>query len=657
MHRKLKMLDPTPKLSRLFTRRKARYRYTKLQKNQIRLLQLEPGTREDPIICNLQIVDLLAYDDLGANSSISGFEEYEAISYVWGNSNYTIEIDCDGRRAYVTQSLADALQALRHEATVRILWADALCINQKDIGEREEQVKLMGLIYWKARCVRIWLGHDDDVEDMYRAKHIIPVIRYLADVHMKAVGTTGEQYDAYCNIRFTEPADITKAQWTALHRLLARPWFQRVWVVQELGLGRAAVFHCGQERFNKTELTDFTTMLRHVKKGSKEPPLLDLQMIHLGNDYWRSCLAGTRLELGSDPKEAETFFDILSRARGLNCTDRRDSVYAFLGHPSAFKQQRLDVEPYKWYPRNYYYSRATIVAPNYKNSNTYLRLYHQLAIAAIDNFDLGLDVIAHVAHTWESIQSDYPSWVPRWDIDGKDFIATKTCYTASGFRPSLRVELGLTKRKGLFSQASFWGLRLDTVRCVRHIPVTEYLAECLDVMALLLSDAPKLRRPNAIPIPNSLVYPYEEPFVLAFASTMTAGLTSTWELSCQPTDKNPDQHVRDFHAYYRRENALDISVLSEDDLEHASYFETNVRRAARNRLMYITNDGRLGLGPPITEGSDQVWIPVGAKMPVILRPYDNGMFKIIGQTYVHGVMRGEAFTEKNRDNIEKVTLF
>ncbi|KAJ4983509.1 heterokaryon incompatibility protein [Stagonosporopsis vannaccii] len=645
-------------LSRLLKRQKAHCRYDKLEKGQIRLLKLQPGCGSNRLVCTLQTVDLLAYDDISATSSITDFERYEALSYVWGDAHLTTEIDCDGQKMHVTKNLADALQAFRHESLVRILWADALCINQRDTREREQQVKLMGLIYWKAFCVRVWLGEDDVDEDVHRARHAIRVIKELAHIHLTAIGSTAEEYQVYRDRVFEEPDHIDESDWTSLDFLLNRPWFQRVWVVQELGLARNAVFHCGERYFTRNELQDFMAVLNKSRLYLTAQHNVNIQMLRLGNDYWRSCWGNTRLELGSDPKEAETFLDILGRARGLSCTDPRDSVYAFLGHPSAFKRQMLDIEPYHWYPRNYYCGRKTIVAPNYRKSNTYLKLYQELAIAAITDVNLGLNLLSHVSHTEDTISSDYPSWVPRWDATGlTGFIGCDVYFAASGNFSSATFELSHYSRNGLPDQVSFRGWRLDTIRCVRGIPVTEHLAECLDVMALLLSDAPKMRRPNAIPIPKLLTYPYEEPFVMAFASTMTAGLTSSWEKPCEPSDEHPHQHVRNFHAYYRHEHSLDVSSLSDAELDCVRHFALDVRSAASRRVLFITHDGRLGLGPPVMQGSDQIWIPVGAKMPIILRPYEDGRFKVVGQTYVDGVMRGEAVADKDLSTAEKVVCF
>lgn len=541
-----------------------------------------------------------------------------------------------------------------------MLWADALCINQEDLKERAEQVKLMGLVYWKARRVRIWLGRDDDKEGLHCARHAIEVIKRLSSIHSAASGTTAEDYQAYKNIKFREPETITDTEWTAINRMLDRPWFARVWVVQELGLARDAVFHCGDECFTRADLQEFTSLLNRSNMRLIKPHNLNLQMLHLGQDYWRSCWGNTRLELGSDPKEAETFFDILARARGLSCTDPRDTVYAFLGHPSAFKKQMLDIDPYHWYPRNYYEKRSTIVAPDYRDtkSNSHLKVYHHLACAAIGKDGFGPNVLSHVGHNGATIEAEYPSWMPRWDLYNQTTFAGSGIYfAASGSHSGSSFRLSSSRGKGLADQLSFKALRLDSIRCVRRVPVQDYLEESLDLMALLLSDAPIMRRPNAIPIPKYLKYPYEEPFVLAFASTMTAGLTSAWNMPSEPADDFPKQHVRNFHAYYRRQERPGSSTISAEEAEHAGHFALDVRRAAEDRVMFITHDGRLGLGPPLMEGSDEIWIPMGSKMPVILRPYDNGLFRIVGQAYVYGVMRGEAVQSKSETDFEEMTLW
>ncbi|KAF2181324.1 hypothetical protein K469DRAFT_539206, partial [Zopfia rhizophila CBS 207.26] len=55
-------------------------------------------------------------------------------------------------------SLKDALLRLRSADKVRVLWADGICIDQENYDQKANQVKLMGLVYWQARQVNVWLG-------------------------------------------------------------------------------------------------------------------------------------------------------------------------------------------------------------------------------------------------------------------------------------------------------------------------------------------------------------------------------------------------------------------------------------------------------------------------------------------------------------------
>lgn len=91
----------------------------------IRVLKLQPGKAEDDIECSLEIIDIGTSED-----------SYEAISYVWGNANDTIDVQCNGLQVPITASLANALRHFRHPSGPRLLWADALCINQKDDQEK-----------------------------------------------------------------------------------------------------------------------------------------------------------------------------------------------------------------------------------------------------------------------------------------------------------------------------------------------------------------------------------------------------------------------------------------------------------------------------------------------------------------------------------------
>ncbi|KAF8859326.1 heterokaryon incompatibility, partial [Acephala macrosclerotiorum] len=85
---------------------------------------------------------------------------YEALSYVWGESDPPCWILCNGQRKSVTPNLGAALRRLRYKEKWRLVWIDAICVNQEDLDERSQQVMLMRNIYSPARRVIVWLGED-----------------------------------------------------------------------------------------------------------------------------------------------------------------------------------------------------------------------------------------------------------------------------------------------------------------------------------------------------------------------------------------------------------------------------------------------------------------------------------------------------------------
>jgi len=88
---------------------------------------------------------------------------YEAVSYVWGEPEFTHYIRCRSQDSHlkITLRMDSLLRHLRKETTVRRLWIDAICLNQADNEEKSVQVQLMGEIYSQARKVHIWLGDAD----------------------------------------------------------------------------------------------------------------------------------------------------------------------------------------------------------------------------------------------------------------------------------------------------------------------------------------------------------------------------------------------------------------------------------------------------------------------------------------------------------------
>jgi hypothetical protein len=61
--------------------------------------------------------------------------EFEALSYVWGDPLITRQIKLNSQPFRVTENLEAALRRLRHDDRARIMWIDAICINQRNPRE------------------------------------------------------------------------------------------------------------------------------------------------------------------------------------------------------------------------------------------------------------------------------------------------------------------------------------------------------------------------------------------------------------------------------------------------------------------------------------------------------------------------------------------
>jgi hypothetical protein len=181
----------------------APYQYSPLKKepDSIRLLRLLPSGNDE---AKIQI-ELLEYS---LPSSRRTSHSYEALSYVWGGLNTTQSILIGEKHLDVTHNLHIALLRLRDTTFPRILWIDALCINQKDDEEKALQIQSMANIYGNAKRTIVWLGEEaDGSSDAIEAIRVAG-LRPLMILSNEDDGDVEEAVDA----------------------LLRREWFQRIWV-------------------------------------------------------------------------------------------------------------------------------------------------------------------------------------------------------------------------------------------------------------------------------------------------------------------------------------------------------------------------------------------------------------------------------------------
>jgi hypothetical protein len=195
--------------------------------------------------------------------------EYEALSWCWGRDipDHGISVTKGGKtyKMPVVQNLALALKHLRYKEKSRILWIDAICIDQRNSVERNQQVQMMSKIYTRAENVCIWLGEQDD-ESKVAFKFIREEITHLKD---------------FDSISMDE--DYSK-KWQALMVLMQREWFSRRWVVQELSLANKAEIWCGPDSMPWKEFAVAVELFVEVETAThrlSEVMQRDIQFTHV----------------------------------------------------------------------------------------------------------------------------------------------------------------------------------------------------------------------------------------------------------------------------------------------------------------------------------------------------------------------------------------
>ncbi|KAK4107456.1 HET-domain-containing protein [Canariomyces notabilis] len=307
---------------------------------EIRLLVLEPGEPGDEVRCRL------------VNVQLSWRTKYEALSYVWGSSTVTRPLRCSGHAIPVTVSLYDALNDLRYRDRERLLWVDAVCINQVDNDEKATQIMLMGEIYSRARQVLIYLGKTDpSVEDAL--KHIRFLDWKFMPLHIQgycsrlaSLGALGNALiDMLPNMKPIPEND--RFNWDPVIALLQRPWFQRTWIIQEAILAKRAQVICGDEAvswamFERVvvamnmylgkvgpirdyHLIDFAVRGVHMMRAARRDRYRHILMPEMWLMSW--LVTGSRVRR----QEYTKLLDLVTDSRGFQCTNPRDKIFGMLG--------------------------------------------------------------------------------------------------------------------------------------------------------------------------------------------------------------------------------------------------------------------------------------------------------------------------------------
>ena len=307
------------------------YVYQKLaNSNALRILDLYPASSADSEV-NCELIEIQSdYRD--------GFE---AVSWCWGTgpSDRTLRLRRGGGdyAFHVSSNLESALKALRKRDVVRHLWIDAICINQADLKERNQQVPNMDQIYGSARNVCIWLG-DGDNDSRMALEFIKKKVLILWD------------FDKLCeNLKMSK-------QWAAFINLMKRPWFSRRWVIQEIALANHSTLHCGEDCIDWQEFADAVSLFVEVESAThrlSEVMRLDPNYNHVPDFFGDVPALGAALLVDATSNLFRRSKDgkreplvsleyLVSRLSVFETTQPRDIIYALLAVARDTKPQAVN---------------------------------------------------------------------------------------------------------------------------------------------------------------------------------------------------------------------------------------------------------------------------------------------------------------------------
>ncbi|KAH9211794.1 heterokaryon incompatibility protein-domain-containing protein [Leptodontidium sp. 2 PMI_412] len=596
-----------------FRLRELAYAPLHTDEGEIRLLIVEPArSRDYAIICRLKICSLLL-------ARAKFMDDYAALSYTWGTIPAAPSIIIDGVSVPVTPNLFAAIKHLRSKESPLILWIDALCINQRDVAERNSQVTVMRAIYGRASMVHVWLG--DKFDGSTTAASIIKILGGNRDIHFKRPLEAGPNARG----KWIE----TEEYWEHIVQIFTLPWWTRAWTVQEYVHGRykgRVLFHLGPFSFEAELLNEFLRNCAHHNNSCCG------DSIHETNRY-RSilldkCWPSFQL-LDRTPASGDILLQ-LARFRTRDATNPRDKLYGMLGlsNDGFFWQggAQIDFIDYDKSIETAYEKFATHVSVGSRN----------------------LDILSHL---YGERKLRLPSWVPDWTATISNHperyvnrLNNLHRYNASaGLEPDGIVLMGA----GRYYAKGFLFDVIDEV-----LPPLLNTQSYADIRAAVGLYPPDMNNSTRYP-------PTEQTMETALYHTLAGGIEFDideehhfFPRRLPPFSETSLSKYGKWITYFASSPPDDLAFWNRDVECVWSAISSNVY----DRAFIKTRSGCIGFAPLDSKKGDSIAILAGGSVPYILVPKNDSEsdaagdgsgtaskneFTIRGDCYIHGIMDGE----------------
>ncbi|KAL9638101.1 MAG: hypothetical protein Q9204_001616 [Flavoplaca sp. TL-2023a] len=631
------------------------YQYEPLTNNvAIRLLELKPAISSDLLLqCELLLCEA------------SAIPAYEAVSYVWGSDQCPQTLQLPTGHLKITESLASALKGFRFRDKSRLLWVDAVCINQSDNVEKARQVSQMVKIYGNAARVLAWLGENSAVP--LDVDSILDLAR-----RTKSIGLKSPKADNRDTILKWVYGDLQKSRWImgvmnavesfGFPLLYESAWFTRMWIVQETLLAKQLKLHYGTLSLDWEDFQSVMVLIHAVNAAVRSPmksrehfvkyawALIDVR------DHWQQSIGNS--------DEASEIGYYMHQFRNRRCKDDRDRVFALRG--LLPDNAALDITPDYTKPVTQVYSDFVKA---------------QLKLGSIGIlYEAGLWKRKHLSQPTLRDQPDHPSlsdYLPTWAPDyrhDKTFTELTEVRFGTYFGKDPKVPSNIDFSKGPY-RLSVRATLIDIITIVQPaIFVHDEAHRTNDILMFLSCRRYCMNLKERLDSHfENRQYPTQEDPTTAFAYSLVGGGTdrayndafiskpnkesldplSLWKIYEKLCiSENGEIYAviqRELHRPPERQKIKGIGVdfyrSGSAEASMAWNYQYHLINIFRRHWFFISDDGYTGLAPlNFMTVTDVLAFIDGANVPFVLRDSsdETSDFLLVGPCYIHGLMDWEA---------------
>ncbi|KAI9157996.1 HET-6OR heterokaryon incompatibility protein [Paramyrothecium foliicola] len=578
---------------------------------------------------------------------------FKALSYCWGRGDSTHSIDIDGGLLGITESLHKALIQLRDHNAPVLMWVDQICINQRDMDEKSDQVRLMDRIYAKAEQVVIWLGPASSTSQR--------AIEFCRDIGQAALEIGFQNYmgpqnfailEAILDERnpddvewqrisalFDKTKDALRSSIQALFDLDQREWFRRVWIVQEFCLAASPFFVCGNSTV-EADIFKYARVLQGLCVDREFMMSLSSDQYSLFsrlNDPTPALFSARdhRQKFRSGQSPGDTLSQVLKKVyiqRDAEAKLRVDRIFGLLSLATDAESLGITVD----------YNR------------TAKEVLCSTALSIIKSGDLSILSYVQFPRATDADAADLPSWVPDWHSNLRPSFYPyprpgESHLFASGDRAPIILNDSNHSLLGLV------GFMVDTIEDVGSVWIPSspgpsynptYTESCLSEVHLLC----RISALKNMPIYDSSIRRNSAVWRIPIGDIYTANQAGGENRAGSAAERAYLDLLKSNASFEKvkidpRNNDFDVAG------KNASFYRLSMSKMTGKRP-FITRSGYVGMAPSTTQSGDVVVNFLGLCTCSVLRDqgvkYGKQTFFHLGEAYCDGVMDGELEPKADR---------